>query len=104
MFKGIPLAEAPVKDLRWKPPVPKQPWNETLIAPERTRECPQIWGSKTAYEKHELDGRVGEDCLLLDIWRPLKGNVFLIHVFSNQKSRLKSFKQPKISINIYTLY
>jgi para-nitrobenzyl esterase len=32
IFKGIPFAQPPVGDLRWKPPEPVAPWTGTLEA------------------------------------------------------------------------
>ena len=32
LFRGIPFAQPPVGDLRWKPPVPVRPWTGTCPA------------------------------------------------------------------------
>ena len=37
LYKGIPYAEPPVGDLRWRPPVEKTPWEGVLMADEAIR-------------------------------------------------------------------
>ena len=41
-FCGIPYAEAPVGDLRFRPPRPKAPWHDTLEALKCGPDCPQF--------------------------------------------------------------
>lgn len=42
-FMGIPFAEPPVNDLRFKPPKKKQPWYpETLLAQTEPPKCTQL--------------------------------------------------------------
>ena len=41
-FFGIPYAEPPLKDLRFKKPVPIKPWNEPLIANKLPNRCYQL--------------------------------------------------------------
>jgi para-nitrobenzyl esterase len=62
VWKGIPYAEPPVGDLRWKAPRDPDPWKGTLKAFDFGSEATQygITGS--------LKGN--EDCLYLNIWRP----------------------------------
>ena len=61
-FLGIPFAEPPVDDLRWRPPVKpdcleQQPFVADAFGPK----CPQL-----------VDGAVAgeEDCLHLNVWTP----------------------------------
>jgi para-nitrobenzyl esterase len=61
-YKGIPYAEAPVGDLRWKPPQPAKPWKGIRVAKSFPRNCmqPPIFAT----------GAMAEDCLGLNIWTP----------------------------------
>ena len=64
-YLGIPYAAPPVGDLRWKPPQPKAPWaSAVLSATSAPPTCPQI---------NNMGQPAGsEDCLLLNIWAPLR--------------------------------
>lgn len=61
-FMGIPFAEPPLNDLRFRAPVKKKPWRpNTLVAQNEPNKCPQI------------NGRVfegNEDCLYLNVYAP----------------------------------
>ncbi|XP_031828014.2 carboxylic ester hydrolase-like [Nomia melanderi] len=60
-FLGIPYALPPVKDLRFKPPVPAQPWDEVFDAVQEGSVCPQIDFFYPTY--------MGvEDCLYLNVY------------------------------------
>jgi para-nitrobenzyl esterase len=65
-YKGIPFAAPPVGDLRWKAPVPVQPWTGVKKADAFGCACMQASGSmgNTA--------PVSEDCLYLNVWTPAK--------------------------------
>ncbi|XP_049825184.1 venom carboxylesterase-6-like isoform X25 [Aethina tumida] len=63
-FKGIPYAEPPVGNLRFEPPVPKSPWNQTINATDFRSSCIQE------------DGTGAEDCLYVNVYSPnLTGNL-----------------------------
>jgi para-nitrobenzyl esterase len=64
IFRGVPYAKAPVGDLRWKPPVPVEPWKETREATEWGNRCPQ--GESTL----SSPGPMSEDCLNLNVLTP----------------------------------
>jgi acetylcholinesterase/cholinesterase len=88
-FLGIPFAESTAQNQRWKPPVPKQPWTQTLAALQYGPMCPQFVLPSTAtaakpqqftsvHHQHaqalnnklfQLTGQ-SEDCLSLNIWTP----------------------------------
>ncbi|KAF3430578.1 hypothetical protein E2986_07677 [Frieseomelitta varia] len=60
-FKGIPYAEPPLGDLRFKPPVPKKPWRNVLYAFKEGSMCPQL-----NLMTSELGGH--ENCLYLNVF------------------------------------
>ncbi|CAK9797870.1 Venom carboxylesterase-6 [Anthophora quadrimaculata] len=62
-FKGIPYAQAPVGPLRFRPPVPAQPWNGTLDATRHGSVCPQY-----VMELQVFQGN--EDCLSINVYTP----------------------------------
>ncbi len=66
-YLGIPYAASPAGNLRWKPPVPPEPWKETRLMDKFSPICPQAEGMLTQ-ELVEID----EDCLTLNIWTPAK--------------------------------
>ena len=76
LFKGIPFAEPPVGDLRWKAPQPVKPGQGVLKAYKFAPICVQerrsseggIYGS----EFYVLDHPMSEDCLYLNVWTPAK--------------------------------
>ncbi len=70
-WRGIPFAEPPSGDLRWRAPRPPEPWDGVLEALEAGSMCPQL--------KSQLSGNAGnpdsaiagsEDCLYLNVWAP----------------------------------
>ncbi len=62
-YKGIPYAEAPTGERRWKRPERKAPWSTPLVAFGNGPACPQLSLSDSAFFGNE-------DCLRLAIWRP----------------------------------
>ncbi|XP_049881020.1 juvenile hormone esterase-like [Pectinophora gossypiella] len=60
-YQGIPYAESPTGDLRFKPPVPKSPWNKIRNATKEGSICPQ---SDAKPEE------MSEDCLFINIYVP----------------------------------
>ena len=68
-FRGIPFAEPPVGDLRWKPPQPVKNWEGVHRADRfgpRAMQRP-IFGDMN----FRSDG-MSEDCLYLNVWTPAK--------------------------------
>jgi para-nitrobenzyl esterase len=87
-FRGIPYAQPPVAELRWRAPQPARPWQGVRDGSRFGAVCPQ-WDGKTVIGD--------EDCLTLNVWRPkrmpetpLPVMVFLTgggnHAFSGQGS------------------
>lgn len=68
-FLGVPFAQAPVGDLRWKAPQPMTPW-------EGIREAKAFGNDPmqpTIYDDMVFRGpEKSEDCLYLNIWTPAK--------------------------------
>ncbi|MFA5182491.1 MAG: carboxylesterase/lipase family protein [Syntrophales bacterium] len=69
VFRGIPYAAPPVGNLRWQPPQPVQSWQGVRSAASFGPACPQP-------EVSELEGggdlgKLAEDCLYLNIWKPV---------------------------------
>ncbi|XP_030387214.1 cholinesterase 1 [Scaptodrosophila lebanonensis] len=62
-FRGVPYAEAPVKKLRFRPPVPRSPWSNTFNGLNYGRRCPVI----TNLDPLASDAQL-EDCLNLCIY------------------------------------
>ncbi|VDI41412.1 Hypothetical predicted protein [Mytilus galloprovincialis] len=78
-FKGIPYAEPPVGNLRWKPPVPKSKtaqncWTGTLKANTFGNSC---------YQRGMVNKSItfgSEDCLYLNVWTPNTNKNANLHV------------------------
>ncbi|XP_040069041.2 acetylcholinesterase-1-like [Ixodes scapularis] len=74
-FYGIPYAEPPVKDLRFKKPVPirqhvsSDSTDDVIMAFRKNFPCPQRqpWNNP---QEPSLDVNVSEDCLHINIWTP----------------------------------
>lgn len=64
VFKGVPYAQAPVGNLRWKPPQPAKPWQGERTATEFGPR--PIQKSNLLYEFRSDE--MNEDCLYLNIW------------------------------------
>ena len=62
-FLGIPFAKPPVGELRWKAPVPNDPWSDVRPATEFGARCAQ---------SQSIQGPASdnEDCLYLNVWTP----------------------------------
>ncbi|XP_044265017.1 juvenile hormone esterase-like isoform X1 [Tribolium madens] len=61
-FLGIPYAKPPVGDLRFKAPVPAEPWNGVLDATQEGPECP----SKHMFFAYQIGSE--ENCLNLNVY------------------------------------
>jgi para-nitrobenzyl esterase len=69
IFRGIPFAAPPVKDLRWRPPQPPKQWTGILQATEFGPNCVQ----PPVFADIRFRSRgMSEDCLYLNVWTPAK--------------------------------
>lgn len=68
-FKGVPFAQPPVGDLRWKPPQPVKNWTGVRKAEQFGPRCMQrpIFG-----DMGFRSNGMSEDCLYLNVWTPAK--------------------------------
>src|SRR3954471_19939691 len=69
IFKGIPFAQPPVGDLRWKPPQAPKNWEGVRQATQFGPRCMQhpIFG-----DMNFRSNGMSEDCLYLNVWTPAK--------------------------------
>ncbi|HTB10302.1 MAG TPA: carboxylesterase family protein [Bryobacteraceae bacterium] len=68
-FKGVPFAQPPVGNLRWREPQPVTAWNGVRQAKEFGPRCMQqpIYG-----DMGFRSNGMSEDCLYLNVWTPAK--------------------------------
>ncbi|HKG14667.1 MAG TPA: carboxylesterase family protein [Pyrinomonadaceae bacterium] len=68
-FKGVPFAEAPTGELRWKEPRPVKSWKGVRAATKFGPRCMQapIFG-----DMNFRSGGMSEDCLYLNVWTPAR--------------------------------
>ena len=81
-WKGVPFAEPPVGELRWKETQKPKAWNGRLEASKFKQGCFQ---RASFFESGEGKWSGGEDCLYLNIWTPQ---------LSNQEIKESSKKLP----------
>ena len=65
-FRGVPYAEPPVGEARWRPPAPVASWDGVRPATEFGAACWQTISTEGVYSKGQLQR--DEDCLFLNIW------------------------------------
>jgi para-nitrobenzyl esterase len=66
-YKGIPYAQPPVEELRWRPPQPVGKWKHILFARDFGPHCIQSGGYPDMVFH---DPGPSEDCLTLNVWAP----------------------------------
>lgn len=74
-FLGIPFAEPPIGEHRFRPPVTKKPYKDTINATSYGPSCMQYDnGSPLVFSEYlpnqQLTVGQSEDCLTLNIWTP----------------------------------
>ncbi len=65
VFKGIPFAAPPVRELRWQPPQPVSPWDGVRRADRFAAQCMQ---NRVFDDMVFRNSGVSEDCLYLNVW------------------------------------
>src|SRR5690349_15092831 len=69
VYKGIPYAEPPVRELRWREPRGVPPWSRVRPALAFAPACIQDQHIRDSiYWKGDYS--ISEDCLYLNIWTP----------------------------------
>ncbi|KAL0883078.1 hypothetical protein ABMA27_016544 [Loxostege sticticalis] len=104
-YLGIPYAEPPKGDLRFKPPIPKQAWTQVLNATDHGPVCPQPEG------KHTRD-QMSEDCLYLNVIVPAnvtqKTLPVLVYIhggsFKSNSGNIDSFYGPEFFVKRGIIY
>jgi len=66
-FRGLPFAAPPVRDLRWKPPQPVQPWAGVRLADRFDHQALQ---ARVFGDMMFRNAGMSEDCLYLNVWTP----------------------------------
>ena len=89
-YLGIPFAEPPVGDLRFRHPRPKERWNDIYNATKLPNSCYQtpdlVFGDFYGSTMWNSPTRVSEDCLYLNVWVPkrhprLRKNAVLVWIY-----------------------
>jgi len=68
-YKGVPFAQPPVGDLRWRPPQAPKPWAGIRPATEYASDCMQ---KPFPGDAAPLGTPPAEDCLYANVWAPEK--------------------------------
>jgi para-nitrobenzyl esterase len=68
-YKGIPYAEPPIGDLRWRSPMPARAWKGVRAAQEFGHACLQPPRQPTGLYSDGM-APMSEDCLTLNVWAP----------------------------------
>jgi para-nitrobenzyl esterase len=70
VWKGVPYAKPPVRDLRWKAPEDPEPWHGVRDAISPAPKCTQLFTTEEWIRTGVVDSESSEDCLYVDIYRP----------------------------------
>jgi para-nitrobenzyl esterase len=77
-FRGVPYAATTAGAGRFQPPAKLAPWSGTREATELGPRSPQLLSAFHGFVPHEVevmdrDERMGEDCLVVNVWTPTLG-------------------------------
>ena len=67
VYRGIPYAAPPTRQLRWRPPQAVETWEGTRAADSYAPGCPQIFRAAESFFGPGAD-TIDEDCLYLNVW------------------------------------
>ena len=81
VWKGVPYAKPPVGDLRWKAPEDPISWDEVRPANSPALKCTQLFTTTEWIRTGVVDPDSSEDCLYLDIYRPLHNGRLPVYVW-----------------------
>jgi len=76
VWRGIPYAAPPVGELRWKAPQPTKTWEDVRDGSVWGARCMGMGGMVMKHFDQDPSGKMSEDCLYLNIWRPKKEGKF----------------------------
>ena len=71
IFRGIPFAQPPTGELRWREPQPAENWQGVRPARDFGPRCMQ---ARVFDDMRFRSDGVSEDCLYLNVWTPAKSN------------------------------
>jgi len=80
-WHGIPFAAPPINGLRWKAPAPPEPWQGVRDGSVWGPRCVQWNDLKWKFFNSDPSGKMSEDCLYLNIWRPKQDGKFPVMFF-----------------------
>ncbi|MDW6004951.1 carboxylesterase/lipase family protein [Vibrio mangrovi] len=66
-YKGIPYAQPPVGELRWRAPQPAESWDGVLQAKDFANDCLQ---ASFPGDTSQMNNERSENCLFLNVWKP----------------------------------
>jgi para-nitrobenzyl esterase len=94
VFKGVPYAQPPVGQARWKPPVPMPRWQGVKEAKAFGPACIQPISRGTSVYAQDLEP-TSEDCLTLNIWAAIDARKAPVFVWIHGGAlRSGSSKEP----------
>lgn len=80
VWLGIPYGAPPVGDLRWRPTQIHPGWSGVRDAVDWGARCVQSGGISSQID-NDPSGRMSEDCLFMNVWRPDKSGTFPVMVW-----------------------
>jgi para-nitrobenzyl esterase len=70
VWKGVPYARPPVRELRWAAPLDPEHWHGVRDATSPAKMCTQLLTTDLWIRTGAVDPDSSEDCLYVDIYRP----------------------------------